>query len=198
VALDTYTNLKAAVADIANRTDLTSEIVDCVTLAEAEMQADCKLLEFETTATVTITSGTGTLPTGFLSMRSVYWDGDPDRELKYIPPEQYDAWRFADSGDGYYYTITGTSIKTVPMGSGSIVCTHSARFTALSGSNASNAILANFPNAYLYGSLKHLAIVTEDDAKLQKFGILFNAEKDRINENNQQRKYGNGLQVRAR
>lgn len=198
MALDTYTALKAAVADLANRTDLTTQIVDCITLAEAEMQIDCKLLEFETTATVTITAGTGALPTGYVAMRSVYWDGNPDRALTYITPDLYDALRANDSGDGYYYTITGSSIKTTPMGDGSIVCTYSARFTALSGTTATNAILTNFPNAYLYGALKHLAIVTEDDAKLQKFGLLFNAEKERINQNNKDRKYGGPLQVRAR
>lgn len=198
MALDTYTGLKAAVADLANRTDLTTQIVDCIALAEAEMQADCKLLEFETTATVTITAGIGALPTGYVAMRSVYWDGDPDRPISYVTPDVYDALRANDSGDGYYYTITGSSIKTTPMGAGSIVCTYSARFTALSGSVASNAILTNFPNAYLYGALKHLSIVTEDDAKLQKFGLLFNAEKERINKNNQDRKYAGPLQVRTR
>lgn len=198
MALDTYTALKAAVADLANRTDLTTQIVDCITLAEAEMQIDCKLLEFETTATVTITAGTGALPTGYVAMRSVYWDGNPDRALTYITPDLYDALRANDSGDGYYYTITGSSIKTTPMGDGSIVCTYSARFTTLSGTTATNAILTNFPNAYLYGALKHLAIVTEDDAKLQKFGLLFNAEKERINKNNDARKYAGPLQVRTR
>lgn len=198
MALTTYTELKAAVADLANRTDLTTQIVDAIALAEAEMQADCKLLEFETVATVTITSGTGALPTGYVGMRSVYWDGDPDRPIDYITPDRYDAMRASDSGDGYYYTITGSSIKTTPMGSGSIVCTYSARFTALSGSVASNAILTNFPNAYLYGALKHVAIVTDDDAKLQKFGLLFNAEKERINKNNDERKFSGPLVVRSR
>jgi hypothetical protein len=131
-------------------------------------------------------------------MRSVYWVGSPNRDIRYISPDLFDSYRVNDSGDGYYYTIIGSSIYTTPMGSGSVVCTYIARFTALSGSNATNAILTNFPNAYLYGALKHLAIVTDDDAKLQKFGILFNAEKDRINKNNQDRKYGGVLQVRAR
>jgi hypothetical protein len=199
VALSTYTELKAAVADLIVRTDLTTQIVDFITLAESALQTKCKLLEAETTATVTITSGSGTLPTGYVSMRSVYWDSTPDRELRYVTPEVYDYLRANDSGDGYYYTITGSTIKTTPMGSGSVVMTYVARFTALSGGNATNAILTSFPDAYLYGTAMHAYIFLDDDAKAQKFAMLFSAICDRINENNQDRKYGGStLQVRAR
>jgi hypothetical protein len=199
MALDSYTNLKTAVADLVNRTDLTSQIVDAVTLCESSLQTKCKMLEGETSATVTITAGSGLLPAGFIGMRSVYWDTDPDRALSYVTPDVYDAMRVNDSGDGFYYTITGSTIKTTPMGDGSIVMTYLARFTALSGSNATNTILTNFPDAYLYGTAMHVSILTEDDAKAQKFGLLFNAICDRINQNNEDRKYaGATLQVRAR
>lgn len=197
MALTTYTELKAAIADVANRTDLTAQIVDAVALAEAEMQVDCKLLEFETTGNIVITAGVGALPAGFLGMRASYWDTDPDVSLVYVTPEQFNLMN--DGGDNHYaYTITGASIKLPTTEDGTVVATYLARFTALSGSNASNAILASFPNAYLYGSLKHLSIVTEDDAKLQKFGVLFNAEKERIRTNNEQRRFAGPLAVRAR
>lgn len=199
MALANYTDLKAAVADLVNRTDLTNQIVDAVTLCESSLQTKCKLLEAETSATVTITAGSGSLPTGFVAMRSVYWDDTEDHPLGYVTPDVYDAMRVNDSGDGFYYTITGSTIKTSPMGAGSIVMTYIARFTALSGSNATNTILTSFPDAYLYGTAMHVSILTEDDAKAQKFGLLFNAACDRINQNNEDRKYaGATLQVRAR
>lgn len=199
MSLDTFSALKTSIASFLHADDLTSVIPDFITLAEARIQADAKLLEFETTATVTITAGTGTLPTGFVAMRSVYWDDDSDYPLQYIAPELYDAMRSSDSGDASYYTITGSSIKTTPMGDGSVVCTYSARFTALSDSNTSNAILTNFPDVYLYGSLMQAAIYIKDDADMQKYGLLFNAAVERMNQNNQDRKYaGSTLQVRAR
>lgn len=198
MALSTYTELKAAVADLLNRTDLTTQIVDGVTLCESALQVKCKLTESEVLSTVTITNGSGTLPTGFIGARSVYWDGDPDRDLRYVTPEVFDWMRANDSGDGYYYTITGSTIKTTPMGSGSVVMTANIRFTPLSGSNATNTILTNFPEAYLYGSALHVSILTQDDANAQKFGLLFNSACDRINQNNEDRKYAGPLQVRAR
>jgi hypothetical protein len=199
MALDSYSALKTTLAGFLHADDLDSVIPDFITLAEARIQADAKLLEFETTATVTITAGVGTLPTGFVGMRSVYWDSDPDYPLSYVAPEMYDAMRGNDSGDGRYYTITGSSIKTTPMGDGSVVCTYSARFTPLSDSNTTNAILTNFPDVYLYGSLMQAAIYTKDEADMQKYGLLFNAAMDRLNQNNQDRKYaGSTLQVRTR
>lgn len=197
----TYSELQAKVVDLLHRTgDTQIEALapDWIGYAESEMQTKIKLLEFETSASVPITAGVGTLPTGYVGMRSVYWDDDTDHPLTYVSPEKYDALRFADSGDGHYYTIVGSSIKTTPMGDGTIVCTHKARFTPLSDSATSNAILQDFPDAYLYGALKHANVWTQDDAAVQKYGLMFNAACDRINENNAQRTYGHALAVRPR
>jgi hypothetical protein len=197
----TYATLQAKVVDLLHRTGdtaVTALAPDWIGYAESEMQTRIKLMEFETSATVTITAGSGTLPTGYVGMRSVYWVGSPNRPITYIPPEQYDAYRANDSGDGYYYTITGSTIRTTPMGDGSIVCTYLARFTPLSDSNTSNALLTNFPDLYVYGAMKHANVWTQDDAAVQKFGLMFNAVCDRVNDNNEQRKYGQALAVRAR
>jgi hypothetical protein len=195
----TYATLQAKVVDLLHRTGETAiEALapDWIGYAEAEMQARVKLLEFETRATVTITAGAGTLPTGYMGMRSVSWDGIGT--LEYIEPDAYDALRANDSGEGHYYTVTGAQILTTPMGDGEVDCLYLARFTPLSDSNTSNAILTNFPDVYVYGALKHASVWTQDDAAVQKYGLMFNAACDRINENNAQRKYGNSLAVRAR
>lgn len=199
MSLATYSDLEAKVVGTPGYDDLSDDVPDFIALAEAKIQLVAKLIEFETSAAVTITAGTGALPTGYVGMRSVYWDGDPDRELRYVTPERYDFLRANDSGDGYYYTITGSSIKTTPMGDGSIVCTYSARFTPLSDSNTTNAILTNFPDVYLFGTLFHAAVHIKDADDMQKYGTLFNAALDRMNQNNQDRKYGGStLQVRTR
>ena len=191
----TYTELKAAVADVANRTDLTNQIIDAIALAEAEMQVDCKLVEFESDSSIAVTSGSGTLPTGFLGFRSCYWNGNPKQALVYIAPNRFDALRNNSGDTPSFYTISGSTIRVNEGATGTVVGMANIRFTALSGSNASNAILANFPTAYLYGALKHLATVTQDDNALQKFGTMFNAEKARIMKNNTERKWSGPLAV---
>lgn len=194
----TYAQLQAAIADRLHRDDLTSEIVDSIALAEVEMQVDCSIVDIEGTATVTITNGTGTMPTGYSGVRSVYWVGSPNHPMDYITPDRYDYLRAEDSGDGFYYTVSGGTIRTTPMGSGSVVLTYTAQFTPLSTNNTSNTLLLSYPDAYLYGALKHVEVHTDDDAALQKAGILFNAAKQRIVLDNDRRKYTGSLQVRAR
>jgi len=197
VAITTYTNLQTEIANWLHRDNLTAEIPDFIALCEATLQVRCKLVEFESTATVTITSGVGTLPTGFVGMRSVYWNDSLAQPLQYITPEQFDAMRSWGEGDTYFYTISGSTIRTSNTETGSVIMTYYAKFVPLSGSNASNAILASFPDAYLYGSLVQACIYQMDDAGAAKYSSLFSGAIDRINENNEARKYaGATLQVR--
>lgn len=196
----TYSALQAKVVDLLKRTgDATIEALasDWIGYAESEMQTRIKLLEFESSASVTITAGVGTLPTDYVGMRAAYWSDSPNRELTYVTPEQFDILNDGSS-DHYAYTITGSSIKLPTTESGTVVLTYLARFTPLSNSNTSNAILASYPDLYLYGAAKHGCVWIEDDAGVQKYGTMFNASCDRVNDNNAQRKYGHSLAVRTR
>lgn len=198
MAISTYSDLQNLVASRLHRTDLTTEIQDAIRLAESEMQVDCKLLEFESTATITVTSGTGSLPANFVGMRSIYWDDDSDHVLTYITPDVFDSARSSTGGDPYEYTISGSTLRVTEGATGSAVATYYAKFTALSDANTSNALLSNHPDAYLYGTLKHMALHTRDMELLQLAGTLFNACKDRITSNNMDRKYAGPLQARVR
>jgi hypothetical protein len=196
----TYAELQTAIADLLHRTgdtDITSHAPDWISYAESEMQTEIKLLEFEASASITVTAGVGALPAGYSAMRSLYWSGSPNTPIPYITPEQFDLLNIG-LADHYCYTISGSNILVPTTESGTVVATYAANFTPLSNSATSNAILASYPNAYLYGAMKHACIWTEDDAALQKFGLLFKGELDRINKNNDERKYGHALSVRAR
>lgn len=192
-----YAELQTSVADTLHADDLTSDIQDCIALAEAEMQVECKLVEFESDASIAVTDGSGSLPSGFLGMRSAYWNGDTKSPLSYVAPARFDALRNNSGGTPSFYTISGSTIRVDEGATGTIVGMVHARFTALSDSNPSNAILTNYPDAYLYGTLKHLAIRTDDDALLQKTGVMFNAAKERIKKDNKDRKHAGPLTVRA-
>jgi hypothetical protein len=199
VSITTSSELQTAIAAWDHRTGDTSytgSVPDFIALCEADMQVRCKLMEFETPSTVTITSGTGTLPTGYVGIRSAYWVGSPNYPLVYITPEKYDDLRGNDSGDADYYTISGSSIFTTPMGSGSLVITGPLKFTALSNSNTTNSLLSNFPDAYLYGSLFQAALFRADDEAAQKWLPLFEKAVGRINQNNEERKFAGVLAVR--
>ena len=196
MSFDTYANLQTEIADFAYRSDLTTKIPSFIALCEADMQIRCKLVNFEASATVTLTSGIGTLPTGFTGMRAVYADGDPKRPLKYLPPDLFDKATNA-SGSATYYTLTAGTIKVSPLGDGDIVMLYKARFTPLSDSNTSNVILSLYPDAYLHGSLAQLANYTKDADSYSSRMALFEAAIGRIESDNKQRKYAGPLQVRV-
>lgn len=191
-----YASLQTSVADWSYRTDMTARIPEFIQLCESDMQIRCKLVDLEGIATVAITAGTGTLPTDFSGMRSVYWDGDLARPLKYLPPDRFDV-AANQSGTGIYYTITGSSILVAPQTDGNVVMTYKARFAPLSGSNTTNVILEKYPDAYLHGTLLQLANFVKDTAAMGQRGVLYEAAINRIKSDNAQRKHAGPLEVRA-
>lgn len=197
MTITSYSELKTGIASFYNRNDLTSEIDTFIDQCEAEMQRKIKLLEFETTGTVTVTAGVGTLPTGFVGARTLNWDGDPKRILTYMTPDKLEAANALSPSYVSYYTITGSSIKFANDTDGTLNITYMAKFTPLSDSNTTNSILTNHPSAYLYGSLVHAAVYCKDIEGANGYKALFEGEIAEINRDNQDRKYaGAALQVR--
>lgn len=193
----TYATLKTEVASFFNRNDLTSDIDSFIDLCEAEMQRELKILEFETTGTVTVTNGTGTLPTGFLGARHVSWEASPERPLTYVTPDKLETVNAMDPSYVNYYTITGSSIKTANDSSGALNLTYMARFTPLSDSNTTNAIITNHPGAYTFGTLKYAAIWAKDAEAAMGYDSMFKGEIASIIRDDRERKYaGASLAVR--
>lgn len=192
-----YSDLKTEIADFLERNDLTSVIPTFIQLCEAEMQRKLKILAFETTSTVTITSGSGTLPTGFSGARSAYWSSNPNRMLRYVPPHELDRLNASDPSYVSWYTITGSTIKTADDASGDLVMTYMASFTPLSGSATTNALLTNHPAVYLYGSLVHASVYCKDFEGAIAYRKLFDNELEQINRDNADKKYQGPLVVRV-
>ena len=73
MALSTYSELKSAIANWLNRSDLTDEIAgDFIKLTEADFNSKLRIRKMITQATITIDSETEALPTGFLQVRDFY------------------------------------------------------------------------------------------------------------------------------
>lgn len=195
--ISNYTELQSEVNAWSHRSDLTAKVPTFISLVEADLQVRCKLVDFEGSATLTVTAGVATLPTDFSGMRSIYWDGDQNRPLRYITPDRYDA-DANRSGTAYYYTITGSTLKTSPPGDGQVVMTYKARLVPLSDSDPTNAILTRYPDAYLQGALYQAGIYTKNTEAIATHGTLFNDAVARIISDDKQRKYAGPLEVRAR
>jgi len=200
VAITNLAELTTAIVSWDHREgddDFAAEISNFIALTESVFQIRLKLLQFESTATITVTDGVGSLPADYVGMRSIYWNGDYTQELRYITPAEFDARRNADYGEQYFYTISGSTIRFLGVADGEATATYNAKFAPLTALLPTNAILTNYPDAYLWGGLMHGAMWSQDEAMEKKWGNLFGGVIDRINQDNQDRKYAGPLTVRS-
>ena len=189
MALDTYTNLQTAIGSFLNRTDLTSVIPDFIGLAEAQISRRLQAVWSEGRAlpramvtrngAFSIASELVSAPADFLGPVAFSIDSEAV-QLIYLSPVSFTREKELRgtnplSGVPRAYTILGPQFQFLPAPdatyTGTLVYWQS--FTPLSGSNASNWILANHPDVYLYGALTQAAPYLIDDARLTIWGNLF-------------------------
>lgn len=197
MAITSYSELKTAVASFLHRSDLTTEIDDFIDLAEADMQVRARLAEFETTATVTLTSGVGSLPSDFFTVKAVRYPAQ-DYTLEFVPLGGFDEIAAPDtSGQPTIYTIRGSQLLVYPLVSADMTLVYTARFTPLSASATTNSIITKFPDAYLNGSLYHACVWLRDAEGIATHKGLFEEAIGRIRSYVEQYKYPNDLRVRV-
>jgi len=162
VSINSYANLKTALANYLDRSDLTSRLDEFIELAEARFADDIRIRAMETTATQTLTAGTRSysLPTGYLQGRNFQINTDPITALEYITPEMMDRiWAGSKTGRPRTYTILGDNylLGPSPDSADTLEITYYKEFTPLSGSATTNWIILNRPNLYLYACLLEAA-----------------------------------------
>jgi hypothetical protein len=158
MALGTYALLQSAVADWAARADLAPRMADYITMAESRFNRELRVRQMETEATVTMTEGTGTLPTDFLAMKRVTYQGDPVRELYYQTPAYLqDAYPDTTASDPVVYTLEGLSIKVRPITSTSVKLLYWQKIPALADDATTNWLLTAHPDLYLAATLAEVA-----------------------------------------
>lgn len=173
MALDTYSNLKAAILVWSPRKDVSALLDDFIDLTEAEMYAGneridgLRIRSMETSAGITVSGRTATLPTGFVEARSViHVQGGKSARLDSVAPQS----QKIQSGAGIPANFTiRDSVEFDRTPNGSVTLQYYAEETALSTATATNAVLTRFPNVYLFGSLAHLFGYAEDTEEETKW-----------------------------
>lgn len=107
----------------------------------------------EATGTIAFTSGVGTLPDDYLSMRKIYRPGDTFG-LKYMPPERADIQDALEAaGTPLYFTIEASSITLIPSWTGTLNVLYYKRHAAITSSNTTGALIQAHGLAYLEATL---------------------------------------------
>lgn len=178
MALSTYTELKAAVASYLHRADLTTPIVDFITIGEQRLISELKVREMETQSSVNTVAGTATvaLPTGYQGARWLYVATDPKRKLEYASGEQlYQTYSGSTNGIPRVYTVSGSNWLFGPTPDGVYVIDYLIYVapTVLSGSTATNTLFPTYNYLYLYAALVEAAVYLDDTESLTKYEQLY-------------------------
>lgn len=178
MALTTYTELKASVADWLNRTDLTTEIPDFISLAEAQMERTLRTRQMLTRTTLTVDSEFETTPADFLEVRALKLTStNPDTPLSFMTMDALDDEATRETGGGRpkFFGVVGTEFRFVPTPDAAYTAeiVYFANLNKLSSSVATNFLLTSSPDAYLYGALLQAAPYLQDDARIQVWATLY-------------------------
>ena len=178
MALTTYTGLKASIADWLNRTDLTAEIPDFISLAEAQMERTLRTRQMIVRANASFNVEYGATPADFLEVKSFKLTGtNPPTPLSFLTIDALDAesTKFTASGRPRFFGVVGTQFRLVPTPDSNYVTEliYYAKLSKLSSSVATNFLLDSSPDAYLYGSLLQAAPYLQDDARIQTWATLY-------------------------
>lgn len=187
----TYTELLSEVADWLERADLTARIPTFIQLAEAQMNRALRVQRMIQRATDSITTADEfkALPSNFLEAISYkISDGTNVWDLEPTTIDQIsDAQSCSTAADvPRFYTINGTSTGRefqhypAPKQTYATTLTYFGKPDPLSGSVATNWILAEAPDAYLYGALLQAAPYLRDTEAAQIWNAGYTAALDSL------------------
>ena len=178
MALTTYTELKASIADWLNRTDLTAAIPDFISLAEAQIERTLRTRQMIVRANASFNVEFGATPADFLEVRSFKLSGtNPPTPLSFMTIDALDAesTKFTASGRPKFFGIVGGQFRLVPTPDSNYATelTYYAKLSKLSASVATNFILSASPDIYLYGALLQAAPYLQDDNRISVWATLY-------------------------
>lgn len=168
MALDSYAALQTLILRYLRRpgdTLISGDIPDMITLFEREADRRLRTKWNETTMDLEIDPGQSIvhLPNDFRSLRSIrFTGGSPILNLYYMTPEQL------NGACGNYFTIEGLDLRIAENVSYGPVITigYMKGLTPLSNTVASNWLLENHPDAYLFGSLAESEAFVGNDERV--------------------------------
>ena len=131
------------------------------------------------------------LPTDFLGIRSVFFQGSPLTALNQVSPAQFDAHSWsAANGTPRIYCIEGDVIRFGPRPDTNyyLVVNYYKKMAALSGTV--NRLFTDAPNIYLFGTLLEACIFLGDWDNAVKNHALFMGAVKGLAHTNQMDRYG--------
>lgn len=185
MALDTYGGLKTSVANFLNRSDLTADIPDFITLAHSDLNASVRHWRMVKRATATVSGQFLNVPSDWLEGLNIQISSDPVTPLGFASIQQMDQFRaqHPSAGKPCWFAIHGSQLEFVPVPDGNytVEMTYYAELDTLSDDTDANWLLTRYPNAYLYGALLQAAPFLRDDERVMLWQALYEQVIQKIN-----------------
>tara|TARA_X000001036_G_scaffold426204_1_gene453325 strand:- start:281 stop:904 length:624 start_codon:yes stop_codon:yes gene_type:complete len=204
MALSNYTELKASIADFLNRDDLTAVIPDFITLAEAAINRDVRHYEMENRATASLDQQYLDRPADWLETIRINITGGGTRHLEYLSAASMaDKRAGAENTTGepkfFRHAERAFEVFPTPDGAYEVELLYYEKVPALSSTNATNWLLTDHPDVYLYGALLHSSPYLAEDQRIGVWAQLYSAARDRINRSSEDGSFsGSGLTMKIK
>lgn len=185
MALTNYAELQESVASWMHRTNLTGNIPEFVTLAEARIKAILQAELQGKSGVLSTVNGQNyvTLPSDLLRAHSLSIPNTAP-SIEYVTPDQLGATYFeGDVGIPSKYTIIGDRVYFGPTPDRvySVFCVYQAEVPALTDLAPTNTLLTKWPNVYLWAILTEAAEYCRDREAQTSFNNRFGEAISAVN-----------------
>lgn len=181
MSIDTYRDLKESVQDWLNRSDsqTLNQIPNFINFAEKELHRNLRIPPFEGIAFVTVQNGAFRVPTDLLEFRNLLIPKKGIVHQTSIDDLFNSKMSFCRLADLGYVS------EDIPDGT-MITVTYYRDQQELKKDDDSNVLLAVAPELFLYTSLKHAAVYSQDEEDIQKYTLLAQAAYQQVVKQNEQ------------
>ena len=200
MAISNFGELKVAVANWLTRSELTPRIPEFIALGEGRLFTQLRCREMEATANISTTAAqrADPLPTRYVQARSLIVAAATNVRLEYRSPAEF--WStYADipTATPAYYTKEQDNFLWAPVPNATVTITvaHYARPAAFADDSDTNAIIARWPNLYLYTALLEAAPFLGNDARIVTWAGLYGDLLDSIHQADKRDRYSGDVIV---
>jgi hypothetical protein len=159
--------LRGAIEDNLARSDFQSLFPVYVKIFESKFNTSVRVAEMEVAATLDVTNGVATLPSGFLELRNVQ----------------------GQTSNPTYY-LSGNSIVFTSGAPDTVDVLYYSKLPALQADSDSNWLLLGYPHLYMYGVTAELGIPLQDSSIIQLNKALYESSLAELKDADLGRRWG--------
>jgi len=197
MALSNYTELKAAIADWLDRSDLTARIPDFIRLAELRIYRELRIPPMEAVVTVSSSNNKIELPSNYLEMKSVIMQGNPNKRLRRVAYRDQKLDNTTGLPSTYARIATNLQVHPTPDSSKTYELYYYADLGFIEDeTDGQNWFTENAPDLILYGALMEAVPYIKDEEKVNLWRAAFTESMSKVQRLADKAEYsGSGIRV---